>query len=105
MCVLGGGGPLVYNINMKLQQLFLTIFVRPHDPLMLIVCKLSLCVSLSGWCMYYSGRQLVLSTTGNPTIKENIVNCFGLKQVNNIIIDTDWSLCGIYSFLELGYSR
>ena len=80
---------------MKLQQLFLTIFVRPHDPLMLIVCKLSLCVSLSGWCMYYSGRQLVLSTTGNPTIKENIVNCFGLKQVNNIIIDTDWSLCGI----------
>lgn len=52
-------------------------------------CQLSLSL--------FSGRQLVLSTTGNPTIRENIVNCFGPKQV--------CEMKGLFLYVVLAYYR
>ena len=41
----------------------------------------SMCVSVVLFCTYYSKRQLVMATSGGPSVKENIAAVFGQKQV------------------------
>ena len=38
-------------------------------------------ISYMNWNIYYSGRSTVVSSSGNKTLRENITDVFGPKQV------------------------